>query len=86
MTWTRVEVIDEYDEDGRRAILVGDSVVVVSELAATILDALPAETPVVAERLLENFGPPPIGLDQAVRQALNGLSDAGLVNETSTTE
>jgi hypothetical protein len=86
VTWTRVEVIDEYDEDGRRAILVGDSVVVVSELAATILDALPAETPVVAERLLESFGPPPIGLDQAVRQALNGLSDAGLVNETSTTE
>ena len=86
MTWTRVEVIDEYDEDGRRAILVGDSVVVVSELAATILDALPAEESAVAERLLERFGPPPTGLDQAVRQALNGLNDAGLVNETSTTE
>ena len=86
MMWARVEVLDEYDEAGRRAILVGDRVMVVSELAATILDALPAETPVVAERLLERFGPPPRGLDEAVREALRELADGGLVNETSTNQ
>jgi hypothetical protein len=86
MMWTRVEVLDEYDEAGRRAILVGDRVMVVSELAATILDALPAGTPVVAERLLERFGPAPCSLDQAVRAALSELADVGLVNLTSTNQ
>ena len=86
MTWTRVEVLDEYDEDGRRAILVEQSVIVVSELAATILDALPAETAAVAEHLVERFGPPPGGLDQAVLRALRELLETGLINETSTSQ
>ena len=84
MTWVRAEVLDEYDEDGRRAILQDDRVVVVSELAATILDALPAETTGLGELLLERFGAPPTGLDQAVREALDALVDAGLVHKTPT--
>ena len=84
MTWIRVAVVDEYDEDGRRAVLVEDRVVVVSDLAAVILDALPAETSEVAEALVSRFGPPPDGLDQSVREALRALVDVGLINKTST--
>jgi hypothetical protein len=80
-----VEPIDEYDDvDGRRAVLVGEQVVVVSPLAAAILDALPASESAVGDRLVELFGPPPGGLDQAVRDALHGLAEAGLVNKSST--
>lgn len=85
MTWTRVEPIDEYDDvDGRRAVLLDDQVVVVSSLAAAILDALPADESTIGNRLVELFGPPPGGLDQAVRDALHGLAEAALVNKSST--
>jgi hypothetical protein len=85
MTWQRVEPLDEYDDvDGRRAVLVNDQVVVVSPLAAAILDTLPAGEGALGARLVELFGPPPGGLDRAVSAALQGLENAGLVNKSPT--
>ena len=85
MTWDRVEPLDEYDDvDGRRALFVDDHVVVVSPLAAAILDALPAAESALGTRLVELFGPPPGGLDQAVAEALRDLARAGLVNKSPT--
>lgn len=85
MTWRRVEPVDEYDgSDGRRAILVGDQVVVVSQLAAAILDALPATESAVGNRLIEMFGAPLGRLDEVVAQALEELESTGLVNKSPT--
>ena len=85
MIWVRVAPIDEYDDvDDRRAILTAEQVVVVSPLAAAILDALPASESALADRLVELFGPPPGGLDHAVAEALETLAQAGLVNKCPT--
>lgn len=79
-------MVDEYDEGGRRAIYVDDQVLVVSELAATILDALPADEATIGEVLVSTYGPPPGDLDQAVVAALAELAGTRLVNRTSTEE
>ena len=84
MTWERLPVRDEYDEGGRRAVYVGDQVVVVSELAVTILDALPADEDRIAQVLVDTYGPPPGDLGQAVTAALDALAGLGLVHDSST--
>ena len=84
MRWERRPVLDEYDEDGRRAIYLDDHVVVVSELAVTVLDALPADESTIADVLVERHGAPPGDLRQAVANALSALVDQGLVNSSPT--
>ena len=86
MTWERLPVLDEYaeDGDGRRAVLVDDRVIVASELATAILDALPADDAAIADSLTELFGPPPGPVDEAVAAALEELAGLGLVHKTST--
>ena len=86
-TWERLPVLDEYDEGGRRALYVGDHVVVVSELAAAILDRLPADETVVADHLVASFGSPPGQEPRTlVRSALADLAALGLVVNRSSTE
>ncbi len=84
MTWERLPVADQYDEGGRRALFVDDQVVVVSELAVTILDALPADEERIAQVLVDIHGPPPGDLDQAVTAALGELAARDLVHDSST--
>lgn len=83
-TWERRPVQDEYDEDGRRALFVDHQVVVVSELAVTILDALPADEARIGEVLVQTYGPPPGDLEIAVSSAMHELADLGLVHHTPT--
>lgn len=84
MTWVRRPVDDEYDEGGRRALFVDDQVIVVSELAVTILDALPADETTVGRALLARHGEPPGELTAAVRDALVQLEAMRLVHDTPT--
>lgn len=82
MTWERRPVMDQYDEDGRRALYVDDRVVIVSELAATLLDALPADEATLGRVLVERHGPPPGDLADAVRGALAQLEELEVVLNT----
>lgn len=84
MRWARCHVLDEYDEDSRRAIYVDDRVIVVSELAVTILDALPADEEMIGRVLVDTYGRPPGDLASVVDGALAELADIGLVNKTPT--
>jgi hypothetical protein len=86
VTWERLPVRDEYDEGGRRAVYVDDQVAVVSELAVTILDALPADHERIAQVLVDTYGPPPGDLSQAVTAALGELAELGLVVHASSTD
>lgn len=80
----RVPFLDEYVEGGESAVLVGDRVFVLSELATTILaevgdgvvDALD-----LADVLLATYGAPPDGTDiaRATEAALQILAEQGLV-------
>lgn len=68
----RVPFLDEYAEGGESAVLVGDRVFVLSELATTILAAIGDETvpiDVVAAVLEEAFGAPPDGTDLSAASA-----------------
>ena len=83
--WERLPVLDEWDEDGRRAIYVDDQVIVVSTLAVVALAALPADIDTVAAALVREFGDPPQDLREFVRSALSELNALGLVvHRTST--
>lgn len=84
MTWERRPVADEYDEGGRRAVYLDDQVIVVSELAVTILDALPADEETLGRALVARHGPPPGDLGAAVEGALAQLAELRLVHDTST--
>lgn len=80
----RVPFLDDYAEGGESAVLVGDRVFVLSELATTILaaigdEAVPVE--VVAPVLEEAFGAPPDGTDlsAATAAAVQELVTQGLL-------
>lgn len=80
----RVPFLDEYAEGGESAVLVGDRVFVLSELATTILAAIGDETvsiDVVAAVLEEAFGAPPDGTDlsAATAAAVQELVAQGLL-------
>jgi hypothetical protein len=80
----RVPFLDEYAEGGESAVLVGDRVFVLSELATTILAAIGDETvstDVVAGVLEEVFGAPPDGTDlfAATAAAVQELVAQGLL-------
>lgn len=80
----RVPFLDEYAEGGESAVLVGDRVFVLSELATTILAAIGDETvsvDVVAVVLEEAFGAPPDGTDlsAATAAAVQELVAQGLL-------
>lgn len=80
----RVPFLDEYAEGGESAVLVGDRVLVLSELATTILAAIGDETvsiDVVAAVLEEAFGAPPDGTDLpgATAAAVRELVAQGLL-------
>ncbi|HSE09223.1 MAG TPA: hypothetical protein VLB29_11215 [Nocardioidaceae bacterium] len=80
----RVPWVDEHVEGGESAVLVGDQVFVLSELATTILAAIgesTVELADVATVLGEAFGPPPEGSDlvAATESAVRELSDQGLL-------
>lgn len=83
----RVPFLDEYAEGGESAVLVGDRVFVLSELATTILAAIGDETvsiDVVAAVLEEAFGAPPDGTDlsAATAAAVQELVAQGLLEIT----
>jgi len=83
----RVAFLDEYVEGGESAVLVGDRVFVLSELATTILAATGDETvpvDVVAAVLEEAFGAPPDGTDlsAATAAAVRELVAQGLLEIT----
>jgi hypothetical protein len=82
-TWQRAPVLDEWDEDGRRAIFVNDQVIVVSELAAAILDRLPADADEIGEHLVAEFGAPPGDLPVLVADFLQELSNSMLILKPS---
>ena len=80
----RVRWIDEYVEGGESAVLVGDQVFVLSELATAVLAAVGGRTVEVEEiaaLLGELFGPPPEGADllAATTDAVRELDAQGLV-------
>jgi len=80
----RVPFFDEYVEGGESAVLVGDRVFVLSELATTILAAIGDETVSVdgvAAVLEEAFGAPPDGTDLSAATAAAGreLAAQGLL-------
>ena len=80
----RVQWLDEYVEGGESAVLVDDQVFVLSEVGATILEAIGSELVElehVAEVLGERFGAPPDGTDlfDATAAALRELAEQGLV-------
>lgn len=83
----RIPFLDEYAEGGESAVLVGDRVFVLSELATTILAAIGDETvsvDVVAAALEEAFGAPPDGTDlsSATAAAVQELVAQGLLEIT----
>ena len=78
-TWQRTPVLDEWDEDGRRAVFVNDQVIVVSELAIAILDRLPADAEEIGEHLVAEFGAPPGDLQAVVSEFLEELSNSMLI-------
>ena len=83
----RVPFLDEYAEGGESAVLVGDRVFVLSELATTILAAIGDEAvpvAVVAAVLEEAFGAPPDGTDlsAATAAAVQELVAQGLLEIT----
>lgn len=83
----RAPFLDEYAEGGESAVLVGDRVFVLSELATTILAAVGDETvsvDVVAAVLEEAFGAPPDGTDlsAATAAAVQELVAQGLLEIT----
>ena len=78
-TWQRAPVLDEWDEDGRRAMFVNDQVVVVSELAVTILDRLPADAAEIGEHLVAAFGVPQGDVPALVADFLQELANSKLV-------
>ena len=82
-TWQRAPVRDEWDEDARRAIFVNDQVIVVSELAAAILDRLPADADEIGEHLVTEFGAPPGDLPVLVAEFLQELSNSMLIVKPS---
>ncbi|HSE55116.1 MAG TPA: hypothetical protein VLB03_05250 [Nocardioidaceae bacterium] len=87
MRMRRVPFLDEYAEGGESAVLVGDRVFVLSELATTILAAVGDETvsvDVVAAVLEEAFGAPPDGTDlsAATAAAVQELVAQGLLEIT----
>lgn len=80
----RVLFLDEYAEGGESAVLVGDRVFVLSELATTILAAIGDEAVSVdgvAAVLEEAFGAPPGGIElsAATAAAVHELVVQGLV-------
>ena len=80
----RVPFLDEYAEGGESAVLIGDRVLVLSELATTILAAIGEEAvsvDVVAAVREEAFGAPPDGTDlsAATAAAVHELVTQGLL-------
>jgi hypothetical protein len=82
-TWHRAPVLDEWDEDGRRALFVDDQVIVVSELAVTILDRLPADAGEIGEHLVAQFGVPAGDVSVLVAEFLEELADSRLIFKPS---
>ena len=90
LTFRRTPVVDEYVEHGRSAVLVGERVLVLSEMATAVLDvvgiadATPLE--VVTEALVERFGPPPGDVEpaDACLEVTNVLVEQGLIESIQT--
>ena len=75
-------VLDRVDHEGECVVLVGDQVVRLSALATALLDACPdwREVDWLADRLDQEFGPPPDGDSRAAtRILLAELAGLGLV-------
>lgn len=82
-TWRRAPVLDEWDEDGRRALFVNDQVIVVSELAVAILDRLPADADEIGEHLVSEFGAPPGDVRVLVAGFLQELANSMVIFKPS---
>jgi len=83
----RVPFLDEYAEGGESAVLIGDRVFVLSEIATTILAAVGDESvsvDAVAAVLGEAFEAPPDGTDllAATTSAMHELAAQGLLEIT----
>ncbi|MGI8523162.1 MAG: hypothetical protein ACR2K3_07605 [Nocardioides sp.] len=77
-------MVDEYVEDGRSAIYVGQNVVALSELSTFALGVIAdgwADVDAVASALVEEFGPPPGDRDGVITTTavLTQLSQQGLL-------
>lgn len=82
MHLTRTDWHDWYVEDGESAVFVGDSVVVLSELATTLLDLVGdgAELSEVATGLAAIYGAPDGDATEATRLRVLELVDRGLLS------
>lgn len=79
MSISRTEVVDEIGDHERCAVMVGNDVIVLSEVPTALLAALgegPHELAELEQRLSEIFGPAPAG---AVSEVVTQLEQAGLV-------
>ena len=78
MRYVAAGLDDVYEaDDGRRVVLLGQEVLVISPLAAALLDGATgdgAEIPDLVRTLVEAFGEPPSGSDAVVIVEAN-LSD-----------
>jgi len=79
MRISRTEVVDELRDGARSAVMVGNDVIVLSEVPTALLAALsegPLDVGELEQRLSEIFGPAPSG---AVAEVVTQLQQAGLV-------
>jgi hypothetical protein len=90
LTFRRTPVVDEYVEDDRCAVLAGDRVLVLSEVATTVLqvvgEAGEASLEVVVDALVDRFGLPPGDEDpaEACLGVTNVLVGQGLIESIRT--
>ncbi|HNJ79137.1 MAG TPA: hypothetical protein PKX56_07260 [Marmoricola sp.] len=83
MKISRAEVVDELRDGERCAVMVGNDVIVLSEVPTALLAALaegPLEVGDLEQRLSEIFGPAPTG---AVAEVVTQLEQAGLVTTSN---
>ena len=89
MRFVAIEPDDVFDaEDGRRVVLVDQDVVVVSPMAAVLLDVVAegeTDLPELARRLVDVFGPPPppSDVEHTVRLLAGELAERDLLEIVS---
>ena len=79
---SRLPVLDEYADAARCAVMLGNDVLVLSEIPTALLRALsegPRSLDEVEARLAADFGPAPEG---ALADVVDQLVDAGLLEVT----
>ena len=80
----RAPVVDEYVVGGESAVMVGNQVVVLSELATALLALVPDKgisVPDLAQALVARYGPPAEGIspEDQVESMVFDLESAGLL-------